>query len=266
MAANGVERLDAAFTSAYGTAFIPYVMAGDPDVAQSLRYAGVVARYADVIELGIPYSDPLADGPTIQAAGQRALSSGTRSQDVLDMAERLRSGPPVVIMTYLNTVLSPGVAAFMSRVAAAGVAGLLIPDLPIEESDDIRRAANDAGVALIPFAAPTSTDERLEMIGRHAQGFVYCVAVTGVTGGDVAINEEFASFMARCRRYITAPIAVGFGVRTPQDAQRLATNADGVIIGSELIRIVNEATSTREAEAALDDYCRGIKVALRPSD
>lgn len=261
---SGIERLDAAFTSTYGTAFIPYVMAGDPDAAQSMRYAGVLARYADVIELGIPYSDPLADGPTIQGAGQRALQAGVTSQDVLDMAERLRGGPPVVIMTYLNTVLAPGVERFMRRLADAGVAGLLIPDLPIEESDDIRRHANDAGLALIPFAAPTSSDERLEMIGRHAQGFVYCVAVTGVTGSDIAINEEFAAFMSRCRQFITAPIAVGFGVRTPQDAKRLAEQADGVIIGSEIVRIVENSVTPKEAEVALDDYARQIKVALRP--
>ncbi len=261
---NGIERLDAAFTSTYGTAFIPYVMAGDPDQAQSLRYAGVLARYADVIELGIPYSDPLADGPTIQGAGQRALHSGMTSQDVLDMAERLRGGPPVVIMTYLNTVLAPGVDRFMRRVGDSGVAGILIPDLPIEESDDIRRAANEAGLALIPFAAPTSSDERLEMIGRHAQGFVYCVAVTGVTGSDIAIDDEFAAFMARCRRFITAPIAVGFGVRTPDDAKRVGQHADGVIIGSEIIRIVQQSASAKEAEVALDEYARHIKVALRP--
>jgi tryptophan synthase alpha chain len=262
--AHGIERLDAAFTSTYGTAFIPYVMAGDPDAGQSLRYAGVLARYADVIELGIPYSDPLADGPTIQAAGQRALAAGTTSQDVLDMAERLRGGPPVVIMTYLNTVLAPGAEAFLARVAAAGVAGILIPDLPIEESDHIRTVANDAGVALIPFAAPTSSDERLAAIGRHAQGFVYCVAVTGVTGSDIAVDEEFAAFMDRCRRYITAPIAVGFGVRTADDALRVGEHADGVIVGSEIIRIIRGAGSPRDAELALDDYAREIKLALRP--
>ena len=190
---NGIERLDAAFTSTYGTAFIPYVMAGDPDIAQSLRYAGVLARYADVIELGIPYSDPLADGPTIQGAGQRALQAGVTSQDVLDMAERLRGGPPVVIMTYLNTVLAPGVERFLRRLSDAGVAGLLIPDLPIEESDDIRRLTNEAGLALIPFAAPTSSDERLELIGRHAQGFVYCVAVTGAHEANLFRNGAAAT-------------------------------------------------------------------------
>lgn len=262
--ADGIERLDAAFTSVYGTAFIPYVMAGDPDVATSTRYAAVMARYADVIELGIPFSDPLADGPTIQGAGKRALDAGTRPQDVLAVAERLRGGPPIVIMTYLNTVLAPGADAFMTRVGEAGVAGILIPDLPIEESDDIRRAANSAGVALIPFAAPTSSDERLAEIGKHAQGFVYCVAVTGVTGADLDINAEFAAFMARARRFISAPIAVGFGVRSPSDAARVGELADGVIIGSEIVRIIEQAGTPKEAEAALDDYGRHIKVALRP--
>lgn len=262
--ADGIERLEAAFTSVYGTAFIPYVMAGDPNAAQSARYAAVLARYADVIELGIPFSDPLADGPTIQGAGQRSLKAGTTPDDVLALAERLRGGPPVVIMTYLNTVLAAGAERFMRRVADAGVAGILIPDLPIEESHDIRAAAGAVGVALIPFAAPTSTDERLEEIGRQAQGFVYCVAVTGVTGGGVEVDQEFAAFMARARRYISAPIAVGFGVRTPDDATRVAAHADGVIIGSEIVRIVEQAESPKAAELALDEYARHIKVALRP--
>ena len=163
-----------------------------------------------------------------------------------------------------RSVLAPGVERFLRRLSDAGVAGLLIPDLPIEESDDIRRLTNAAGLALIPFAAPTSSDERLELIGRHAQGFVYCVAVTGIAGSDIAINEEFAAFMARCRRFITAPIAVGFGVRTPHDAKRLGEHADGVIIGSEIIRIVENSVTAKEAEVALDDYARQIKVALRP--
>lgn len=262
--ADGIERLEAAFTSVYGTAFIPYVMAGYPDMAQSARYASVLARYADVIELGVPFSDPLADGPTIQAAGQRALRAGTTPAEVLDLAERLRGGPPVVIMTYLNTVLAGGAESFMHRVAQAGVAGLLIPDLPIEESADIRAAAGEAGVALIPFAAPTSSDERLREIGRHAQGFVYCVAVTGVTGGGIAVDDDFATFMTRARHHITAPIAVGFGVRTPREAKLVAEHADGIIIGSEIIRVIEEAGGGKPAEQAVDEYARSIKLALRP--
>ncbi len=262
---DGIARIEAAFTSAVGAAFIPYVMTGYPDLETSVGYASVMARYADVIELGVPFSDPLADGPVIQAAGQVALEAGTTPAEVLRVADRLRNGPPVVIMTYLNTVLAPGPADFFADCAAAGVAGILIPDLPLEESDEIRAAAHHHGVALVPFAAPTSSDARLAAIGSRAEGFVYCVAVTGVTGGGITIDDAFTAFLTRARRHIAAPLAVGFGVRTPDDASRVGSSADGVIIGSELIRIVNAAASPAAAERALDEYARSIKQALQRS-
>jgi tryptophan synthase alpha chain len=259
---DGAARLEAAFRDAGRPLFIPYVMGGFPDVATSVRCARALARHADVIELGVPFSDPLADGPTIQAAGQRALEAGTTPDDVIAIAAELRDGPPVVLMTYLNAVLAHGPRVFLERAAAAGVAGLIVPDLPVDEADEVREQAARAGVALVPLAAPTSSDDRLAAIGRRAQGFVYCVAVTGVTGGEVAIDDALTGFLARARRAIDAPLAVGFGVRTPAQAAAIGRLGDGVIIASELIRRIDAAGSADAAEAALDAFAAEVRGAL----
>lgn len=259
---EGAARLERVFGQTGRPLFIPYVMGGFPDVAASARYARVLARHADIIELGVPFSDPLADGPTIQAAGQRALDAGATPDDVLRIAEGLRDGPPVVVMTYLNIVLAHGARVFLERAAAAGVAGLVVPDLPIDESDEILSQADRAGVALIPFAAPTSSDARLSMIGRRARGFVYCVAVTGVTGGSIEVDASLREYLARARRAIDAPLAVGFGVRTPADAAAVGALADGVIIGGQLVRMIETAGSEDAAEAALDAFAGDVRVAL----
>ncbi len=259
---DGAARLERVFRDAVRPLFIPYVMGGYPDVATSARYAAVLARHADIIELGVPFSDPLADGPTIQAAGQRALDSGATPDDVLRIAEGLRGGPPVVVMTYLNIVLVHGARVFFERAAAAGVAGLVIPDLPIDESDDILVQADRAGVALVPFAAPTSSDTRMAAIGRRARGFVYCVAVTGVTGGSIDVDAALTDYLARARKAIDAPLVVGFGVRTAADAAAVGAFADGVIIATQLIRLIETASSVEAAEAALDTLAGDIRAAL----
>jgi tryptophan synthase alpha chain len=259
---DGAARLERVFREAGRPLFIPYVMGGYPDVATSTRYAQALAKHADIIELGIPFSDPLADGPTIQAAGQRALEAGTTPSDVIQIAAALRGGPPVVLMTYLNAVLAQGPRVFLERAAAAGVAGLIVPDLPIDESDEVRAQATRAGVALIPLAAPTSSDERLVAIGRKAQGFVYCVAVTGVTGGEVVIDDALTGFLGRARKAISAPLAVGFGVRTPDQAAAIGALGDGVIIASQLIRMIETAESVGAAEAMLEQFAAQVRAAL----
>jgi tryptophan synthase alpha chain len=259
---DGAARLERVFREAGRPLFIPYVMGGYPDVATSTRYAKALAKHADIIELGIPFSDPLADGPTIQAAGQKALDAGTTPSDVIQIAAGLRGGPPVVLMTYLNAVLAQGPRVFLERAAAAGVAGLIIPDLPIDESDEVRAQATRAGVALIPLAAPTSSDDRLVAIGRKAQGFVYCVAVTGVTGGEVVIDDALTDFLGRARKAISAPLAVGFGVRTPDQAAAIGALGDGVIIASQLIRMIETAPSVGAAEAMLEQFAAQVRAAL----
>jgi tryptophan synthase alpha chain len=258
---DGPGRLRAAFPAGRA-AFIPYVMGGYPDLATSLDHARALLPHADVLELGIPFSDPLADGPTIQAAGQASLEAGTRPGDVIEMAEELRGGPPVVLMTYVNLLLAAGPRAFLERAARAGVAGVIVPDLPIDEGEDIREAAGRAGVAMVPLAAPTTTDGRLAAIGRRAAGFTYLVSVAGVTGGQVAVDDRLAAFVARARRAIDTPLAVGFGVRTPAQAAAIGRFADGVVVASHLIRLVQEAADPAEALARLDAYGAEVAGAL----
>ena len=260
---EGAERIRAAFADAGRPLFMPYVMGGFPDLAASAEHAAAACRHADLLELGIPFSDPLADGPTIQAAGQRSLENGTRPEDVIEVAEGLRGGPPVVLMTYVNVVLAAGPRAFMERAARAGVAGVILPDLPIDEGAEVREQARRAGVCMVPLAAPTSADARLAAIGRAADGFVYCVAVTGVTGGALQVGEELRGFLSRARAVTDAPLAVGFGIRTPAQVAEVGRIADGVIVASELIRRIDAAPDRAAAVAEVEGFCAEAVAALR---
>ena len=265
--ADGPGRLADAFAAARGAAFIPYVMGGYPDPATSAERAVQVAAFADVLEIGVPFSDPLADGPTIQAAGQAALDAGTTPDTVLEIAaQAARVGPPIVLMTYVNIVLCAGPRAFCERAAKAGVSGLIIPDLPIDEGDEVRTQARRAGLAVVPLAAPTTTNQRLAQIGRVGEGFLYCVSATGVTGGSVEVGEELRDFLARARQHVALPLAVGFGVRTPGDAAKISEVADGVVIASQLIRLADDAGSRAAASPAVDDYCAAVVEAIRAAD
>jgi tryptophan synthase alpha chain len=261
---EGDARIRAAFAGAGRPIFMPYVMGGFPDLESSAAHLAALAPRSDVIELGIPFSDPLADGPTIQAAGQRALERGTRPEDVIEIAAAQgRDGPPIVLMTYVNLVLAAGVRAFMERAARAGVAGVIVPDLPIDEGDDVRQHARRAGVAVVPLAAPTSPDARLAAIGRRAEGFVYCVSVAGVTGGDVAVDVGLREFLGRARERIEAPLAVGFGIRTAEQVAAVGRLADGVIVASQLIRLISEAPDPAAAERAIVGFAEEAVAALR---
>jgi tryptophan synthase alpha chain len=237
-------------------------MGGYPDLALSAERAAAVSEHADVLELGIPFSDPLADGPTIQAAGARALAGGVRPEDVLELAAGLRGGPPVVLLTYVNTVLAGGARAFCERAARAGVAGLIVPDLPMDEGEDVRRAADRAGLAMVPLAAPTTSEARLAAIGRRTDGFLYLVSVAGVTGGEVAVDRALAEFVARARRLVPAPLAVGFGVRTPEQAAAIGALADGVVMASQLIRVADEAPDPAGALEAIRALAARVRDAL----
>jgi tryptophan synthase alpha chain len=260
---EGGARIRAAFAEAGRPLFMPYVMGGYPDLAASADHAAAALRHADMLELGVPFSDPLADGPTIQAAGQTALEAGTRPEDVIAIAEGLRGGPPVVLMTYVNIILAAGPRAFMERAARAGVAGVIIPDLPIDEGEDeVRAPARRAGVSIVPLAAPTTDPARLAAIGRRADGFVYCVAVTGVTGGEVRVGDELRGFLARAREATDAPLAVGFGIRTPAQVAEIGAIADGVIVASEIIRRIGRATDPAAAVREVEDFSREAVEAL----
>jgi tryptophan synthase alpha chain len=240
----GVERIAAAFAgSGKRAALMPYLMGGYPDLAGSRRIGeAYAAAGADLVELGVPFSDPLADGPLIQAAGTRALAAGTTVSAVLSVAEALAERLPVVLMCYANLVLARGVERFCDDLAAVGASGLIVPDLPLEEAGDVRAACEAAGLALVPLAAPTTPDDRLTAIGAGARGFLYTVSVTGTTGERATLSDTFAAVVARAKAHTDAPVALGFGIATPEHAaQAAAAGADGVIVGSRLVRAAGEA-------------------------
>jgi tryptophan synthase alpha chain len=241
-ATAGVERIASAF-GGHGrrAALMPYLMGGFPSVDGSREACLAAAEAgADLIELGIPYSDPLADGPVIHAAGTRALAAGATVHNVLgvcaDVAERL----PVLLMVYANIVMRGGPAAFALRAAAAGASGLIVPDLPLDESDEVRAACDAEGLALVPLVAPTTTAERIAAIGEHARGFVYTVSLTGTTGERGELPAALGDTVARVRAAADLPVAVGFGISTSDHASRVADLADGVIVGSRIVRAADE--------------------------
>lgn len=199
---------------------------------------------ADLIELGIPFSDPIADGPTIQAASQRALAAGTTPESVLDAVLAIRRGgceTPLLLMSYLNPILSLGLEAFCERAAGAGVDGLLLPDLPLGEEGPIKAATSRARLALVMFAGPTTSADRLARIGEETQGFLYYLSVTGVTGSRGSLPEELPVQLAAARANSRAPVAVGFGISTPEQARALGAHADGVIVGSALVSTLHRS-------------------------
>jgi tryptophan synthase alpha chain len=254
---NGRERIAAAFAnSGKRAAFMPYLMGGFPDMESSkaigLAYAD---GGADLVELGIPFSDPLADGPVIHAAGTAALEAGATTAGVLEVCEALAPHVAVVIMCYANLVLAH--EEFPARIAAAGASGLIVPDLPLEEAPPLLDACDAAGVALVPLVAPTTPDARLQAIGERARGFIYTVSVTGTTGEREALSETFAATVQRARQHSDVPVALGFGIATPEHAaQAAASGADGVIVGSRLVRAAAEGEDVRAIVEGMVDALR----------
>ena len=238
-------------------ALMPYLMGGFPTLAESARIGEAYVRAgADVIELGMPYSDPLADGPVIHDAGTRALEAGANVAGVLEVARTLAPSVPVVLMCYANMVFAPGVEAFVERLARTGACGLIVPDLPHGEAPEVPAACERSGIALVPLVAPTTPPERLAAIGAQARGFIYTVSVVGTTGERRALGEHFAEVVARTKAATEVPVAVGFGISTPeQAAQAAGAGADGVIVGTRLVRAAaeseNPAESAGEVVAAL---------------
>jgi tryptophan synthase alpha chain len=248
--------------SAHGkrAALMPYLMGGYPSIDDSVA-CGLAAADAgaDLLELGIPFSDPLADGPVIHAAGTAALAAGTTPFGVLGACERLAVRVPVVLMVYANIVLTAGASAFALRAAAAGASGLIVPDLPHDEAGEVREACDAEGLALVPLVAPTTTPERIAAIGADARGFVYTVSVAGTTGERDRIAAGLAETVENVRESADVPVAVGFGISTPDQARSVAELADGVIVGSRVVRAAGEggadavASVVSELAAALRD-------------
>ena len=245
------DRIAAAF-SGHGrrAALMPYLMGGFPDLATSRAVAEACADAgADLVELGVPFSDPLADGPTIHAAATEALAAGTTVDDVLGVCEGVAARLAVVLMVYANTVLAGGAEAFVGRAADAGASGLIVPDLPHDEAAELRAACDSRGVALVPLVAPTTAPDRLAAIGRDARGFVYTVSLTGTTGERGELPPELSRLVERVRAAAdSTPVAVGFGIATPEQVRGVGEIADGVIVGSRLVRTAGDggAEAVRE--------------------
>jgi tryptophan synthase alpha chain len=257
VAVSGAERIAEAFESARAegrrAALMPYLMAGYPDLERSRE---IVSAYADggadLIELGIPFSDPLADGPVIHAAGVAALRTGVRVDDALSVVRDVAERVPVIVMCYANIILARGLERFADTLLAVGASGLIVPDLPLEEAPATLAALDARGLALVPLVAPTTPDQRLTEIGKRARGFLYTVSVTGTTGERAANDGGLAGILARARAHTEVPVAVGFGIGTPEQAAAAAdAGADGVIIGSRLVRAAGEAQAPADEVRAL---------------
>ncbi|MCH7838881.1 MAG: tryptophan synthase subunit alpha [Planctomycetes bacterium] len=218
------------------TALIPYVTGGYPTLDDSMEHLGVMASHgADLLEVGVPFSDPIADGPTIQHASETALAEGVTLDGILTALGQVKIEQPIVLMSYLNPLLAYGRNRLFSAVQKARISGVIVPDLPVEEADDWRLAAQAADVSLIGLAAPTSTDERIRAIVRQCSGFLYCVSLTGTTGMRADLAPELDGWLARIKRYTDLPLAVGFGISKPEHIRALYGKADGVIVGSRII-------------------------------
>ncbi len=261
----GAERIEAAFRSAREegrAALMPYMMGGYPDVAASAAIARSYADSgADLIELGVPFSDPLADGPVIHAAATAALDAGAKLDDVLGICREVSDRVPVILMAYTNTILGGGgPAAFGERAVAAGASGVIVPDLPLGEDEAIRATLTRAGLAVVPLIAPTTLGARREEICRIASGFIYVVAEVGTTGERDRVPEHLQDLVTDVASKASVPVAVGFGIASPEHAAVVGGIADGVIIGSKLVRVAGEAGP--EAAAAVGSFLAETAAAL----
>ena len=259
VATTGSGRIASAFAQHQkAAALMPYLMGGFPDLDTSLAAGRAAADAgADVLELGIPFSDPLADGPVIHSAATAALAAGATPHGVLRVCEGLADRLPVVVMVYANVVLTAGPEAFALRAASAGAAGLIVPDLPHDEAGEVRAACDAEGLALVPLVAPTTTPERVTEIGANARGFVYTVSLTGVTGERGELASSLEETVTRVRSSTRVPVAVGFGISTPAQARTVAGIADGVVVGSRIVRALDEGGAD-----AVRDVIGGLAEAL----
>lgn len=261
----GRSHIAASFQQAQqsqSAALMPYFTLGYPDRETSLAVIEAIAPYCDMLELGVPFSDPIADGPTVQHSTQKSLEEGTTTADCLQMVRELRQRgvmTPFLLMGYYNPVLAYGITNYVQDAAAAGADGFIVPDLTPEEAGELETAANEEGLALIHFLAPTSNPQRIEAIAKRAQGFIYLVSLTGVTGARQQVQGNLGDFVNRVRQWANVPLAVGFGISTPEQAASVGQVADGVIVGSALINAVDAGEDKPQAAA---DFVRSLQQAL----
>lgn len=243
-------------------AFIAFVTGGDPDIETSYELIKTMAANgADIIEIGIPFSDPIAEGPVIQEASLRALNAGTTTDILFDMVEKLRKeiDTPLIFMTYVNPIYVYGTKRFMERCAQTGIDGLIVPDVPFEEKEELADFCKANGVDLISMIAPTSM-ERIELIAKEAEGFIYCVSSLGVTGVRSEIKTDIGTMIQHVKTVTDVPCAVGFGIATPQQAEKMAGLSDGAIVGSAIVKLV--AKYGRNAVPYVADYVKSMKAGV----
>ena len=247
-------------------ALLPYFTAGDPSLAVTRELILEASRQgADLVELGVPFSDPLADGPVIQRASQRALAGGVTLSRVLELAREAHgaAGIPIILMTYYNPVLAFGLKAFAASAVESGVDGVIIPDLPPEEAGPLAREARATGLDLIYLVAPTSPPDRIRMIARRSSGFIYAVSLTGVTGARAELPPELTGYLRELRSVTTKSVCVGFGISTPEHVRALAPYADGVIVGSAIVRQVEAHQGSDRLVAEVGRFIASLKAPLR---
>ncbi|MCR4655503.1 MAG: tryptophan synthase subunit alpha [Lachnospiraceae bacterium] len=256
-----MNRIKKAFEN--GKAFIPFITCGDPDLETTERCIEEMVRAgADLVELGIPFSDPTAEGPVIQSANKRALDNGVTTDDVFAMVNKLRKtiDVPFAFMTYANVVFSYGTERFLDKCRETGIDGLILPDLPFEEKEEFLPSCRKAGIDLISLVAPTSK-ERIGMIAREAEGFLYIVSSLGVTGTRSEITTDLKSIVDVVRKNTDIPCAIGFGISTPDQAARMAELSDGAIVGSAIVKLIEKHKT--EAPAIVGEYVRSMKDAMK---
>ncbi|HEY9672967.1 MAG TPA: tryptophan synthase subunit alpha [Waterburya sp.] len=263
-----MSSVSACFKSLHNSsqcALIPFITAGDPDLKTTAEALRVLDQSgADLIELGVPYSDPLADGPTIQAAATRALQRGVSLDDVLamlkDVAPEVKA--PIILFTYYNPILNRGIESFLKQIAEVGVKGLVVPDLPLEEAESLLKPAAEIGIEVVLLVAPTSPKERIEAIAKQSQGFIYLVSVTGVTGVRNQLESRVQDLLQQMRAVTDKPIGVGFGISGPEQAKTVKNwGADAVIVGSAFVQRLADGTPT-EGLSAIGEFCQNLKLAL----
>jgi len=263
-----MTRIDTTFSALREkrqTALIPFLTAGDPNLATTARLIRTLAEEgADLIELGVPFSDPMADGPTIQAASERALKAGTCLKQVLQLVKEVRRDcqVPLVLMGYFNPIFRYGAEAFARDAAAVGVDGLLLVDLPPEEAGEISDALRSAGIAMITLLAPTTPPERMRRLAESAEGYLYYVSMTGVTGSQQITPDSIRAAVEELKEMTSIPIGVGFGITTVADAKAVGKFADGVVVGSALVKIIAEYAQSEELLPRVADFIAALKQGL----
>jgi tryptophan synthase alpha chain len=263
-----IEQTFAALKKKGDKALVAYVTAGYPDLETTRELIPSLARAGvDILEVGVPFSDPTADGPVIQAASQAALKSGTTLSRVLDLVGELRGAVqiPLVLFSYYNPIFSMGGAVFSKRAAAAGVDGLLVVDLPAEEAMELRKETDAAGIDFISLVAPTTAGGRIRKVVKTASGFIYYISVTGVTGTRGPEMEETRQNVAAIRSLTKLPVVVGFGVSAPEQARRISEMADGVVVGSAFVKLIGEKAGSPDRIGAVEAYAASLKAAIRGS-